>query len=364
MRRMLVGTALALSVVVALAGANDGHDLLDRVAGHYRNLRSFETVGHLTAVVPGTDLRIRVEARDAWANRSFAPAGSSIFKYGEAQSFGNVEITDAKGRDASNLPNLPSIRMPAHWGMYGRIDAGVTMVTQLPSEVIEAGGHAINADVIEAQYGNAQASNGRSVKYWINPRSLFVAKETFVEREGGNSWNWTYTIDSVRANQPPPKWLIEFTMANRDRAKPEFVGRTAPDFVLSKISAQDHVALATMRGKVVVLDFWATWCIPCRQEMPIVEEVAKQFRTRGVRVLAIAELWREGDSPSSVKEWLARNPSSLEVLLDPRERVYALYEGEAIPLLIVVNRKGKIVSYFVGEQSASSLRSSIQAALR
>ena len=84
----LVGLlTLVFTQGVAVQGT---HDLLRRVAENYKNLKSFEVVGHLTATIPDSELRIWVEALDAMASRDFAPPGSTILRYGEARSFRGV----------------------------------------------------------------------------------------------------------------------------------------------------------------------------------------------------------------------------------------------------------------------------------
>lgn len=97
------------------------------------------------------------------------------------------------------------------------------------------------------------------------------------------------------------------------------------------------LALGDMRGKVVLLNFWATWCEPCLEEMPAMERLARAYRGRGLVVLALS-VDREG--VPVVRPFLKRHGLTFPVGLDPDRRVASLYRIWALPSTIIVGRKG------------------------
>ena len=97
------------------------------------------------------------------------------------------------------------------------------------------------------------------------------------------------------------------------------------------------LALGALRGKVVLLNFWATWCEPCLEEMPAMERLARAYRERGLAVLAVS-VDREG--ASVVRPFLKRHALSFLAGLDPQQAVARLYRIWALPSSIILSRKG------------------------
>jgi peroxiredoxin len=126
---------------------------------------------------------------------------------------------------------------------------------------------------------------------------------------------------------------------------------------LSRLEGQ-QVRLSTMRGKVVLLDFWATWFGPCAAEMPIIKKITGDYSARDLETWGISD-----EKVKVVKEWLARNSWNLPVLLDAEDKVSEQFRVEGIPALLVIGRDGKILSYYTGMQAEQSLRSVIDLAL-
>jgi len=151
--------------------------------------------------------------------------------------------------------------------------------------------------------------------------------------------------------------LITTTPSETGRARPDWVGRNAPDFSLLDLEGRE-INLSTSRGKVVVLDFWATWCGPCREEMKALEKISGDYKSA-------AMVWGISDEePSTVKKWMAANHRKLPTLLDTTGRTSQRYQVLSVPVLIVIGRDGKVLSYYIGVQSEQSLRSAIDVGLR
>jgi peroxiredoxin len=336
-------------------------NLLLRVSENYHNLPSFEIAGHVTATIPGTELQASIETVDAGVGQSFVPEHSSALKHREVQRFGTIEITDKDGN-----PGQPSavvgIMAPNHWGHYYGIATDIVSVKELPSQVVELGGVSVDCHVFEIVYDRDRWKPEEStVKYWIDPKRLLVVKEEFAELSGRHSdsvlWHWVYTADSIKLNRPPPEWLTQFPPARGDYLRPEWLGREAPDFTLLDLDGRP-VTLSSLRGKVVVLDFWATWCGPCNEEMRALKKIDDEHKAKQVIVLGISD-----ERPSTIKKWRAKNQRNLPSLVDPEGKTAEQYGVEGIPAIIVIGRDGKVVSYYTGTQSELSLGALIDKSL-
>jgi thiol-disulfide isomerase/thioredoxin len=111
----------------------------------------------------------------------------------------------------------------------------------------------------------------------------------------------------------------------------------APAFSLERRGG-GKVALADLRGKVVLINFWATWCGPCRKEMPLLEQIQKRYAPLGFTMLAVNV---EEDS-RLFDAFLKDVPVTFPILLDPANGVSKLYNVSAMPSTVIVDRKGNV----------------------
>ena len=98
------------------------------------------------------------------------------------------------------------------------------------------------------------------------------------------------------------------------------------------------VRLNTMRGQIVLLDFWASWCGPCKATVPALDALGESLRGRGVRLLAVSVDERRKD----VDVFLASPPQTMQVLLDRRMAAADAFKGRALPSAFVIDRDGRI----------------------
>ena len=106
--------------------------------------------------------------------------------------------------------------------------------------------------------------------------------------------------------------------------------------------------LASQRGHPVLLNFWASWCEPCRSELPLLEKSAAAWREAGLRVMAVN--FREGEP--AVRRYLATNPLSLPVLRDADGSAARAFGVNIFPSTVAINRKGRVLVIEVGELEA------------
>ncbi len=121
-------------------------------------------------------------------------------------------------------------------------------------------------------------------------------------------------------------------------------GDAAPDFTLESISG-DKVSLSELRGKVVLLNFWASWCPPCRDEIPSLYTLNAAMSGKNYRLLAVAI---DEGGRNAVSQFLKKTGVSLPVLVDPGGVVAKRYGITGVPETFVIDRMGKIRKKVVG----------------
>lgn len=135
-------------------------------------------------------------------------------------------------------------------------------------------------------------------------------------------------------------------------------GKLAANFTLKDLRG-DKISLASLRGKVVFLNIWATWCGPCREEMPSIESLYNDFKAnRDFVVLAVSQ----DTDGSAVRPFVEQNHLQFTVLLDPRNDVGESYDVNGIPETFIIGRDGRIVAHHVGpyDWSNADIREALQ----
>jgi peroxiredoxin len=135
--------------------------------------------------------------------------------------------------------------------------------------------------------------------------------------------------------------VIATTVAALSVALPALAGSSpaapAPAFTLAARGGQE-VSLAQYKGNVVMINFWASWCGPCRQEMPLLESIYKKYNKMGFTLLGVNV---EPDS-NAANEWLKATPVSFPILYDRDSTVSKLYDVAGMPSTVIIDRGGKL----------------------
>jgi len=126
--------------------------------------------------------------------------------------------------------------------------------------------------------------------------------------------------------------------------------KPAPNFTLPNMEA-GQVSLKSLRGSVVLLHFWATWCVACRHEMPHIDQLWQHYRSQGVTLLGINVDRGSGDA---VHAYLNRLGVGFPSLLDPEGKVRNQYAVRALPTTYAIDRQGNIIGRIIGERDWSS----------
>ncbi len=124
-------------------------------------------------------------------------------------------------------------------------------------------------------------------------------------------------------------------------------GVAAQDFGLPNLRG-DYVKLSDYRGKVIFLNMWATWCPPCREEMPSMESLYQRFKGREFEMLAVS-IDRDGERV--VRPFVAKYGLTFTVLLDPDNKTYRLYGLTGVPETFIVDKSGAIIHKIIGPQN-------------
>ena len=131
--------------------------------------------------------------------------------------------------------------------------------------------------------------------------------------------------------------LVFSVFAASSLAGSGLTGQVAPDFAL-KSSTGENLRLSEYRGDVVMVNFWATWCGPCRQEMPLLDELYSRYQRVGFSLLAV----NIDDDSRKAMNMISELGVSFPVLFDARKEVSKLYEVDAMPVTVIIDREGNV----------------------
>lgn len=151
--------------------------------------------------------------------------------------------------------------------------------------------------------------------------------------------------------------LIGFTLYNNYTNKTSSfqsglkIQDTPPDFILKKFNNEDKIILSDLKGKVILINFWGTWCKPCKREMPAIQSVYDEYHKSGFEVLAI----NIEETPFVVERFSKELNLSFPILLDSKGEVNNEYNVYNLPASILIGRDGKIKEIHEGEISQAVL---------
>jgi len=136
-------------------------------------------------------------------------------------------------------------------------------------------------------------------------------------------------------------------------------GRNAPDFVLTDLQG-NNVKLSDLRGKAVVLNFWATWCPPCKQEIPWFVDIQKRYGSQGLQVVGVS--MDDGDQ-KDVARFAAENSINYPILLG-KEKVAEQYGGiDYLPTTFYIDRNGVVMDRVFGQPGRDEIEQNVKRAI-
>jgi cytochrome c biogenesis protein CcmG/thiol:disulfide interchange protein DsbE len=148
---------------------------------------------------------------------------------------------------------------------------------------------------------------------------------------------------------------------SHDSSRKLEVGGRVPSFTLSRVAAPGELSLSSLRGKAVVLNFWASWCIPCKEEAPLLESASRRWRSRGVVVLGVDSRDFTGDARRFMRKYHLGYP----VVRDGSGSRADSYGVDGYPETFFIDRNGRLTRHLVGQiASRAELDAGIREALR
>lgn len=135
------------------------------------------------------------------------------------------------------------------------------------------------------------------------------------------------------------------------------VGLLAPDFTLNTLDGQ-AVKLSDLRGKHVLVNFWVTWCIPCKEELPALQTLYQDYKDKDLVILSVDGIGK--DKLDNVKTWVQQDSLTYPILLDENDKVYNNYQVKFYPTTFFIDSQGIIRSITLGSNTEEEFRTKIE----
>lgn len=338
MRRFLFTSVIGLLLVTCIRG-DDARDLLSSVAAGYQSIKIYEFEGTETVVLPGTDCMLETPI-------SIAAASSSL---SGGISFGHGAKVSKACLDA--ITKMGGLPITGAWSNFKSMDVGAKSARELSSQTLNISGidiHCIVLEVLYDEYYQKLRHYDGPVRFWIDAATHLVRHVEFREKSEQGLRAWTATIEKISIGGPPAAWLAPTKEAGQSD-ETAWIGKRAPDFELRTVDGES-VHLAALRGKVVVLDFWATWCGSCLEEIPPLERLQAEAAPAKMVIFGVS-----GEDAMVVRKWREENQRTFRTLVGAEKTAKDFGVGP-IPALVVIDPQGIIAKYVVGFDSERQLR--------
>ncbi len=383
--------ALALGSPALPGGAQlSAQQILARTAENYRGVTGYRFEGsvatHMTVQEQVQDInntlliayggpgRARFEAGTPSDRTVLINAGESTWTYSSTLAQYSVQKTEVNPAANGGLPGIdPAAAHP--FAGYGRLAEHVAKASLVGKDTATVNGVVVPTYVIEVQYDTTVArGEGGSVqapkRLAIDAeRFLVVGDESSVERSHPalpkpihieqkarfTNVAWNVAPDPALFAFVAPIGTTRVLRVGAQAADPTeevsaYTGKLAAAFTLSDLKGVKR-ALAAHKGKVVLLDFWATWCGPCRREMPIIARMHEKYAARGLVVYGV----NCSESGAKAKAFVDKYGYRFPILLDRDGAVQNHYGITAIPTVFVIDRKGIVRAHMIGGRSEDDL---------
>ncbi len=365
---------------LGVAETLDAKELLKKVGETYRDLKSYQFEFTLLTELRSKAGRKSIETNVAlWASRPGKLRVMISGGLGELQVFSNgseswvfVPLLNQYTRQAADSSNKPAEERISRFAaiatkvleQFEKISSNASVARILRTENLPIGDDEVECQVVEVELEEQEPGEKRMRTYWIDPpRNLVLKAVQFDKLPDGAAdaleTEITTTFKKAKVNEALPDSAFVFQPPAGAKEVAEFrgarpaaieIGSEAADFQLKDLDGGE-VQLKSLRGKVVLLNFWASWCGPCRLEMPVIERLHQQFHEKGLRVFGVND-----EDIDTIRDYLSEREYSFPTLVDAEQRVMALYRIRGIPTMVVIDREGKIAQYRLGLSRESDLR--------
>jgi peroxiredoxin/outer membrane lipoprotein-sorting protein len=366
----------------ALAAPPSAPEILNQVAQTYKGLQSYQFVATQSTAIMARGVQQSAETHLALAavkpdkyRLTFKDDSKEIIlvadgettwtympklkQYTKQQAAMSGDDDENDGEQADTL----TIALRALVLFYENVARYGPSAMLAKDERVKVGGDRIDCYVVRFQSAKSQHQLWVDKERFVVVRHLEVARQTMngvlVEVQINTNWKEA-EIKMPPANDlfsfNPPSNAAEVQALNLPGERVLLTGKNAMDFELKDIQGA-QVRLSDYRGKIVLLDFWATWCPPCRKELPSIEKLHREFAGKDVVVLGIND-----EDSGTVKGFLKKNEYTLPTLMDSKKNVHRMYGARAIPTVIVIDRNGVIRVHYIGGRSEAELMAALKTA--
>jgi peroxiredoxin/outer membrane lipoprotein-sorting protein len=371
-----------LIAVAAAASGQTGPEILQKAADTYRSLKSYRfeaqeveelasessesrTRATLISAASPPNLR-RLETKGGPTSSLRVYDGQTVWEFrpGPNQFARFNQAAYSASRGGPGDPVDP----------YKTLDKDASDAKLMREETIAAAGGQRPCWVVEVPQ-KFQAGAGlleRSpTTYWIDKSTYLVLKQSGFVRfktprdDTAKTQTSTVTFSVARINEPIPEELFHFQQPQDASEVADFTrtvgagqplaNSVSPDFVLQDLEGKD-TALSSFKGKPVLVDFWAVWCEPCREQMPKIQEAQRLFSGKGLIVLAI----NDGETPEAAGKYIREHGYSFPVLLDPNRTVADKFSVAGIPSLFLIDGDGHVRAQFTGYSPLVDLKEELK----
>ena len=318
--------------------AEDARELLKALAQRYPNVwneRVFE--GEQSFTLPDNDCVVRIPFE--WASDT-SSSGETLRRPSVHHA---KPKTEKQCHDAAL--KIAGFGIPTTWAELGSADVGIKTLRGPFEKVLRLPEGDIRCRVLEVEYEEYYEKiwkiNGPR-RYWIDMDTGFLRRVEFNEVTDAGVRRWVVTIHkmSERSSVPPEAAF---------KAPSKLVGNIAPNLNL-RTSEGKAVELAGLRGNVVVLVFWATWCGPCLAKIPFLEKLQSEVRGSRVLILGVSD-----ENQAVVGDWMMKYGRSFKTVVDGKA-AFRAFGVEPIPTTIVIGKDGTLMEESVGSKTEAQMR--------
>ena len=362
----------------------DPLDILLQTARTYRQLNSYYVEGSSVVESVSDGSQSRNETRMVIATISpskkmvelRAPGRSITSRVFDGQTVWEYKSTSKqyskKDQASYERPRMDFVSNPIE--NYGTSLAVANSPVYVREDVLDVAGSKIPCHVIEVP-SRMKPSNifleSSPTTYWIDKVRRIVLREAstskikFPSQDEPMTQTTTKSYTVIRLNEPVDEKLFVFTPPEGASEVAEISpsgGRTssllskpAPEFSLKDLDGTE-IALKDLRGKTVLLNFWATWCAPCREQMPQIQSLSVDFKDKGLIVLGV----NYNETESVAKKYFADHKYSFGSVLDPEKLTSQKYGVTGIPVVVLIDKTGVVRFFQQGYNSSQDFAAEVR----
>src|SRR5271157_1966416 len=277
----------------------------------------------------------------------------------------NAALGTAGLMAAMGMPNMPD---------FSKIK---TTEKTIGEETIEVDGQKHDCWIVESRIGEMALPGAQGGKMTDALTKLWIDKKLLLDLQSNISMqvqseqlpepmeiHMSMVKKDLKIDQPVADSLFQFTppadakevetimggAMSGAMAKADLTGKAAPAFEVKSLDGKSY-SLESLKGQPVLLDFWATWCGPCRKSMPVLEKLHETYKDQDLVVLAV----NTGEDRDTVAEFLKKSPMAWPAVLSGESGILEAYQVSAYPTFVMIGRDGNVAAYEVGYGGESVL---------